>query len=97
MYQVIWNFLYLSHSFPLQVQGNAALQASLERQKTALRERRLALEQDVSFIGENIFSGFSNSSFSLLYFPCLSHIELLIFCTGKEVLNASLSIESNAY
>lgn len=32
---------------PLQAKGNAALQASLERRKQALHERRLALEQDV--------------------------------------------------
>ncbi|VVA16273.1 PREDICTED: rho GTPase-activating [Prunus dulcis] len=37
-----------------EVQGNAALQASLERQKTALRERRLALEQDVARLQEEL-------------------------------------------
>lgn len=31
----------------LQAKGNAVLQASLERRKQALHERRLALEQDV--------------------------------------------------
>ncbi|PQM33783.1 rho GTPase-activating protein REN1 isoform X1 [Prunus yedoensis var. nudiflora] len=37
-----------------EVQGNAALQASLERQKTALHERRLALEQDVARLQEEL-------------------------------------------
>lgn len=31
-----------------QARGNAILQASLERRKQALHERRLALEQDVN-------------------------------------------------
>lgn len=31
-----------------QAKGNAILQASLERRKQALHDRRLALEQDVS-------------------------------------------------
>lgn len=31
----------------IQAKGNAILQASLERRKQALHERRLALEQDV--------------------------------------------------
>ena len=33
-----------------QAKGNAILQASLERRKQALHERRLALEQDVNFL-----------------------------------------------
>lgn len=33
-----------------QARGNAILQASLERRKQALHERRLALEQDVCCI-----------------------------------------------
>ncbi|CAI0548654.1 unnamed protein product [Linum tenue] len=37
---------WISYSY-LQARGNAILQASLERRKQALHERRLALEQDV--------------------------------------------------
>jgi DNA repair exonuclease SbcCD ATPase subunit len=38
----------------LQARGNAILQASLERRKQALHERRLALEQDVSRLQEQL-------------------------------------------
>lgn len=38
--------------FSLQAKGNTVLQASLERRKKALHERRLALEQDVRSILE---------------------------------------------
>lgn len=37
-------FIYTCHE---QAKGNAILHASLEKRKQALRERRLALEQDV--------------------------------------------------
>ncbi|XP_073110401.1 rho GTPase-activating protein 7 [Elaeis guineensis] len=37
-----------------EVKGNAVLQASLERRKEALRERRLALEQDVERLQEQL-------------------------------------------
>ncbi|XP_048438902.1 rho GTPase-activating protein REN1 isoform X4 [Pyrus x bretschneideri] len=37
-----------------EAEANAALQASLERQKTALHERRLALEQDVARLQEQL-------------------------------------------
>lgn len=38
--------------FSFQAKGNAVLQASLERRKKVLHERRLALEQDVRTILE---------------------------------------------
>lgn len=37
----------MNYFFAMQTKGNAVLQASLERRKKALHERRLALEQDV--------------------------------------------------
>ena len=41
-------YLILSGFVNKQAKGNAILQASLERRKQALHDRRLALEQDVS-------------------------------------------------
>lgn len=38
----------------LEAKGNAILQASLERRKQALHERRLALEQDVARLQEQL-------------------------------------------
>ena len=41
-------YVILSGVVNEQAKGNAILQASLERRKQALHDRRLALEQDVS-------------------------------------------------
>ncbi|KAL3035643.1 hypothetical protein AAZX31_02G263000 [Glycine max] len=44
----------LQHRIAKEARGNAILQASLERRKQALHERRLALEQDVSRLQEQL-------------------------------------------
>lgn len=44
----------LRHRIAKEARGNAILQASLERRKQALHERRLALEQDVSRLQEQL-------------------------------------------
>ncbi|KAL3621961.1 Rho GTPase-activating protein 7 [Castilleja foliolosa] len=44
----------LWHRIAKEARGNAILQASLERRKQALHERRLALEQDVSRLQEQL-------------------------------------------
>lgn len=44
----------LKHRIAKEARGNAILQASLERRKQALHERRLALEQDVSRLQEQL-------------------------------------------
>ncbi|KAG2671031.1 hypothetical protein I3760_14G114100 [Carya illinoinensis] len=44
----------LQHRIAKEAKGNAILQASLERRKQALHERRLALEQDVSRLQEQL-------------------------------------------
>ncbi|KAK6272587.1 hypothetical protein POUND7_009670 [Theobroma cacao] len=44
----------LQHRIAKETRGNAILQASLERRKQALHERRLALEQDVSRLQEQL-------------------------------------------
>ncbi|PON75747.1 Rho GTPase activating protein [Parasponia andersonii] len=44
----------LQHRITKEARGNAILQASLERRKQALHERRLALEQDVSRLQEQL-------------------------------------------
>ncbi|XAR60304.1 hypothetical protein NMG60_11033616 [Bertholletia excelsa] len=44
----------LLHRIAKEARGNAILQASLERRKQALHERRLALEQDVSRLQEQL-------------------------------------------
>ncbi|KAJ4837777.1 Rho GTPase-activating protein 7 [Turnera subulata] len=44
----------LRHKIAKEARGNAILQASLERRKQALHERRLALEQDVSRLQEQL-------------------------------------------
>uniref|UniRef100_A0A7N0TIN8 Uncharacterized protein n=1 Tax=Kalanchoe fedtschenkoi TaxID=63787 RepID=A0A7N0TIN8_KALFE len=44
----------LRHRIAKEARGNAILQASLERRKEALHERRLALEQDVSRLQEQL-------------------------------------------
>ncbi|KAK9273999.1 hypothetical protein L1049_018813 [Liquidambar formosana] len=44
----------LRHRIAKEAKGNAFLQASLERRKQALHERRLALEQDVSRLQEQL-------------------------------------------
>ncbi|KAE9606280.1 putative Rho GTPase activation protein [Lupinus albus] len=46
----------LQHRIAKEARGNAILQASLERRKQALHERRLALEQDVSRLQEQLQS-----------------------------------------
>ncbi|KAK8520599.1 hypothetical protein V6N13_030956 [Hibiscus sabdariffa] len=45
---------YLQHCIAKEARGNAILQASLERRKQALHDRRLALEQDVSRLQEQL-------------------------------------------
>jgi hypothetical protein len=55
-----------------QARGNAILQASLERRKQALHERRLALEQDVSFT-----SSLLNSRICLLVEPIFKPNQLI--------------------
>ncbi|GLT81764.1 hypothetical protein SLE2022_001980 [Rubroshorea leprosula] len=44
----------LQHRIAKETRGNAILQASLERRKQALHERRVALEQDVSRLQEQL-------------------------------------------
>ncbi|XP_022756179.1 rho GTPase-activating protein 7-like isoform X2 [Durio zibethinus] len=44
----------LQHRIAKEARGNAILQASLERRKQALHDRRLALEQDVSRLQEQL-------------------------------------------
>ncbi|KAF2291833.1 hypothetical protein GH714_035784 [Hevea brasiliensis] len=44
----------LKHRIAKEARGNAILQASLERRKQALHERRMALEQDVSRLQEQL-------------------------------------------
>ncbi|EPS67653.1 hypothetical protein M569_07121, partial [Genlisea aurea] len=44
----------LRHRIAKEARGNAILQASLERRKQALHERRLALEQDVARLQEQL-------------------------------------------
>ncbi|KAK1372761.1 Rho GTPase-activating protein 7 [Heracleum sosnowskyi] len=44
----------LRHRIAKEARGNAILQASLERRKQALHERRMALEQDVSRLQEQL-------------------------------------------
>ncbi|KAF3773122.1 Rho GTPase-activating protein 7 [Nymphaea thermarum] len=44
----------LQNKFAKEAKGNAILQASLERRKQALHERRLALEQDVARLQEQL-------------------------------------------
>ncbi|XP_062172251.1 rho GTPase-activating protein 7 isoform X2 [Alnus glutinosa] len=44
----------LQHRIAKEARGNAILQASLERRKQALHERRMALEQDVSRLQEQL-------------------------------------------
>ncbi|XP_047330294.1 rho GTPase-activating protein 7 [Impatiens glandulifera] len=44
----------LQHRIAKEARGNAILQASLERRKQALHERRLALEQDVARLQEQL-------------------------------------------
>ncbi|ESW13495.1 hypothetical protein PHAVU_008G201400 [Phaseolus vulgaris] len=46
----------LQHRIAKEARGNAILQASLERRKQALHERRLALEQDVSRLQEQLLA-----------------------------------------
>ena len=49
-----------------QARGNAILQASLERRKQALHERRLALEQDV-IIFSSLHAAFPFQCFTRFY------------------------------
>jgi hypothetical protein len=65
----------------LQGKGNAVLQASLQRRKKALHERRLALEQDVISIFGNTFF-----FFFFLIFPKRAYI----VAVNLNVFNASL-------
>ena len=66
-------FFYLNNLlyFPSQVKGNANLQASLENQKKALHEYRLALQQDVCSMEKIYYSFYCyfDSSLFPLFLP----------------------------
>ncbi|KAJ6716291.1 RHO GTPASE-ACTIVATING PROTEIN 7-LIKE [Salix koriyanagi] len=78
----------LRHRIAKEARGNAILQASLERRKQALHERRLALEQDVV-----IFSS-SHVAFSFQCFTCF--VSLLLFTLNVKIVVARLQEQLQA-
>ena len=79
----IWHvFLIRLVILSVQARGNAILQASLERRKQALHERRLALEQDV------IIFSLSHVAFSFQCFTCF--VSLLLFTLNVKIVVRNL-------
>jgi len=68
-----------------QARGNAILQASLERRKQALHERRVALEQDVCLILlEYDLSAFMHPKYIRNHLLCaIVHICNILFCCNQ--------------
>jgi hypothetical protein len=70
-----WHVFLIGLVIPsVQARGNAILQASLERRKQALHERRLALEQDVIIFSLS-HAAFSFQCFTMFYQFVAFHLE----------------------